>query len=67
LALSMPLPRAELAGRGSREVRLGVDTQNVHGAVALYERVGMSVYRRYDRFDIGTSEAGEQTGGAGAG
>jgi ribosomal protein S18 acetylase RimI-like enzyme len=34
---------AELVGRGSREVRLGVDAQNVHGAVALYESVGMSV------------------------
>ena len=55
---------AELAGRGSREVRLGVDTHNVHGAVALYEGVGMSVYRRYDIFDIGTSEAAELTGGA---
>lgn len=52
---------AELAGRGSREVRLGVDTQNVHGAVALYEGVGMSVYRRYDIFDIGTSEAAEHS------
>ena len=57
---------AELADRGSREVRLGVDTQNVDGAVAVYEGVGMSVYRRYDGFDIGTSEADEQTGGAGA-
>jgi ribosomal protein S18 acetylase RimI-like enzyme len=57
---------AELAGRGSREVRLGVDTQNVHGAVAVYEGVGVSVYRRYDTFDIGTSEAAEQTGIAGA-
>ena len=55
---------AELAARGSREARLGVDTQNVHGAVAVYEGVGMSVYRRYDTFDIGTSEAAEQTGGA---
>jgi len=54
---------AELAGRGSREVRLGVDTQNVHSAVAVYEGVGMSVYRRYDAFDIGTSEAAELTGG----
>jgi hypothetical protein len=26
----------------------------------------MSVYRRYDTFDIGTSEAAEQTGVAGA-
>jgi mycothiol synthase len=57
---------AELAGRGSLEVRLGVDTQNVHGAVALYEGVGMSVYRRYDVFHTGTSEAAELTGGAGA-
>jgi len=48
---------AELAGRGMREARLSVDTQNIHGAVALYEGVGMSVYRRYDIFDIGTSEA----------
>jgi mycothiol synthase len=55
---------AEIAGRGSREVRLGVDTQNVHGAVALYESVGMSVYRRYDIFDIGTSEAAELTRGS---
>jgi hypothetical protein len=37
-------------------------TQNVHGAVAVYEGVGMSAYRRYDAFDIGTSEAAEQTG-----
>jgi hypothetical protein len=43
-----------------------VDTQNVHGAVAVYEGVGMSVYRRYDVFDVGTSEAAERTGGAGA-
>jgi hypothetical protein len=26
--------------------------------------VGMSVYRRYDVFDIGTSEAADPTGGA---
>lgn len=57
---------AEFAGRGMREARLGVDTQNVHGAVALYEGVGMSVYRRYDIFDIGTTEAAELTRGAGA-
>ena len=55
---------AELAGRGSREVRLGVDTKNVHGAIALYEGVGMSAYRRYDIFDIGTSEAAELSRGA---
>jgi ribosomal protein S18 acetylase RimI-like enzyme len=42
-----------------REARLGVDSQNVHGAVALYEGVGMTVHRRYDIFDIGTREAAE--------
>jgi mycothiol synthase len=56
---------AELASRGMREARLGVDSQNVHGAVALYEGVGMTVYRRYDIFDSGTREAVEPTGGAG--
>ena len=55
---------AELAGRGMREVRLYVDAQNLHGAVALYEDVGMSVYRRYDTFDIGTREAAELSGAA---
>lgn len=48
---------AELARRGMREVRLGVDAQNAQGAVALYERVGMTVYRRYDTFDMRTPEA----------
>jgi ribosomal protein S18 acetylase RimI-like enzyme len=47
---------AELAGRGMGEVRLHVDSQNAHGAVALYEGVGMSVYNRYDTFDLGTAE-----------
>jgi len=41
-----------------------VDTKNVHGAIALYEGVGMSTYRRYDIFDIGTSEAAELGRGA---
>jgi mycothiol synthase len=50
---------AELASRDMPEVRLNVDAQNVHGAVALYESVGMSVYRRYDVFDIGTREAAD--------
>jgi mycothiol synthase len=48
---------AELARRGMPEVRLGVDAQNPHGAVALYERVGMTILRRYDTFDLRTSEA----------
>jgi ribosomal protein S18 acetylase RimI-like enzyme len=40
------------------EVRLEVDAQNPHGAVALYEGVGMTALRRYDIFDLGTTEAG---------
>ena len=48
---------AELAERGHDEVRLGVDAQNPTGAVALYERVGMTPYRSYETFDLGTPEA----------
>lgn len=47
----------ELATRGFREVRLGVDAQNPTGAVALYERVGMTPLRMYDTFELGTPEA----------
>jgi hypothetical protein len=47
---------AELATHGHREVRLGVDAQNPTGAVALHESVGMTPYRSYDIFDLGTSE-----------
>ncbi len=47
---------AEFASRGISEVRLGVDAQNPHGAVALYEGVGMTARRRYDVFDLGTNE-----------
>jgi mycothiol synthase len=54
---------ADFARRGKSVVRLGVDAQNVTGAVALYEGVGMSVHRRYDTFDLGTPEA-EALGGA---
>jgi ribosomal protein S18 acetylase RimI-like enzyme len=50
---------AELADRGKREARLGVDAENPHGAVGLYEGVGMSVCRRYDSFDLDTAEAAE--------
>lgn len=49
---------AELAERGHREARLGVDAQNPTGAVALYESVGMSPYRAYDIYDLGTPEIG---------
>lgn len=48
---------AEFARRGKSDVRLGVDAQNVTGAAALYESVGMTVHRRYDEFDRGTPEA----------
>jgi mycothiol synthase len=45
---------AELAARGKRRARLEVDAENPHGAVALYEGVGMQVHRSYDIFDLGT-------------
>ena len=37
--------------RGASEVRLEVDAENPTGAVALYERAGMSVVRRYDTYE----------------
>jgi mycothiol synthase len=48
---------AEFARRGRREAKLGVDALNTTGAVALYEKVGMHVCRRYDLYDLGTQEA----------
>ena len=48
---------AALAERGHHEVRLGVDAQNATGAVALYERVGMTPFRTYAVYDLGTREA----------
>jgi mycothiol synthase len=48
---------AEFASRGRREAKLGVDALNTTGAVALYEKVGMRVCRRYDMYDLGTQEA----------
>jgi ribosomal protein S18 acetylase RimI-like enzyme len=38
---------AELYARGKRRVGLGVDAQNVTGALRVYERVGMQAVRRY--------------------
>jgi ribosomal protein S18 acetylase RimI-like enzyme len=38
---------AELYARGKRRVGLGVDADNVTGALRLYERVGMRAVRRY--------------------
>ncbi len=48
---------AEFSTRDRTQVKLGVDAQSPHGAVALYEGVGMTVERRYDIFDLGTSES----------
>ena len=48
---------AEFAHRGRREAKLGVDALNTTGAVALYEKAGMRVCRRYDMYDLGTREA----------
>jgi mycothiol synthase len=42
---------AELYARGKRRARLGVDAQNVTGALRLYERVGMRAVRRYGSWE----------------
>jgi mycothiol synthase len=41
----------EFARRGATRVGLAVDAENLTGAVALYERVGMRAVRRYDIFE----------------
>jgi ribosomal protein S18 acetylase RimI-like enzyme len=43
---------ATLHDRGLRRAGLGVDTENVAGALRLYERVGMRVVRRYDNWEV---------------
>jgi mycothiol synthase len=47
---------ADLAARGHPEVALGVDASSPTGAVALYEKVGMSVRYEYRTYDLGTDE-----------
>lgn len=47
---------AELAARGQPEVTLGVDASSPTGAVALYEKVGMSVRYEFRTYDLGTDE-----------
>ncbi len=42
---------AELWRRGKRRVVLTVDAQSLTGATRLYERAGMRVDRRYDRYE----------------
>jgi mycothiol synthase len=48
---------ADLAARGQPEVTLGVDATNPTGAVALYEKVGMSVRHEFLTYDLGTGVA----------
>jgi mycothiol synthase len=48
---------AELAARGQPVVTLGVDATNPTGAVALYEKVGMTVRHEFLTYDLGTGVA----------
>jgi mycothiol synthase len=41
---------AEMRRRGMTRASLGVDAENLTGAVGLYERAGMSVERRFDGY-----------------
>lgn len=41
----------ELYRRGKRMAGLGVDAENLTGALRLYERAGMRVHRAFDRFE----------------
>jgi mycothiol synthase len=41
----------ELYRRGRRSVGLGVDASNLTGALRLYERAGMRVYRRHNTYE----------------
>lgn len=42
---------AEFYRRGLRKAGLGVDASNLTGALKIYERAGMTVARRYDRYE----------------
>jgi mycothiol synthase len=41
----------EFYRRGKRKVGLGVDAENLTGALRLYEKAGMHVHRQYDQFE----------------
>lgn len=41
----------ELYQRGKPKATLGVDAQSLTGAIRLYEKAGMHVQRRYDRYE----------------
>jgi mycothiol synthase len=47
---------SDLAARGHPEVSLGVDAASPTGAVALYEKLGMSVRHEFRTYDLGTDE-----------
>jgi mycothiol synthase len=52
LALALLLESfAEFRRRGRKRAGLGVDAENLTGAVRLYEKAGMSPTRRYDTFE----------------
>ena len=55
----------EISTRDRTQVKLGVDAQNPHGAVALYQSVGMTVERQLDIFEIGPSESAALPAGLG--
>jgi len=41
----------EFYHRGKRKVGLGVDAQNLTGALHLYEKAGMHVHRQFDSYE----------------
>jgi mycothiol synthase len=42
---------AEFYKRGKRRVGLGVDASNLTGALRLYEKAGMSVFSKFDKYE----------------
>jgi ribosomal protein S18 acetylase RimI-like enzyme len=53
---------AEMAARGYGRVGLNVDAQNTTGATALYEKVGMSIAKRFDVSEKEIKPPGSTTG-----
>jgi len=41
----------EFYQRGNRKVGLGVDAENLTGALRLYEKAGMHIYRQYNSYE----------------
>ena len=42
---------SEFYRRGKRKVGLGVDAQNLTGALRLYEQAGMHIHRAFDQYE----------------